>query len=137
MSVWRWMVKNMDKIKSFDELKALNSKYKMVYDIETSKEKKFVIAVGMATCGVAAGANEVMDKLKEEIISNNITNATVTSTGCLGCCYAEPVVEVRFPGTPSVLYSTVDSARAAFIIKEHIMGGKVLKEAVVERSEVK
>ena len=131
------MVKIMDKIKSYDELKALNTQYKSEFDLQSSTDKKFVITVGMATCGVAAGAKEVMDKLNEEITANNILNTTVTSTGCLGYCYAEPVVEVHYPGTASVLYGNVDVARAALIIKEHVMGGKVLKEAIVERGEAK
>ena len=126
----------MDKIKSFDELKALNTKYKAEYDLQANSDKKYVIKVGMATCGIAAGAREVMDSLNKELTANNVTNASVKPTGCLGFCYAEPVVEVLTTGAPPVLYGGVDAVKAALIVKEHIIGGNPLKDAVVERGDL-
>ena len=125
----------MDKIKSFEELKALNKKYKSEFDLQASPDKKYVLAVGMATCGIAAGAKEVMDILNSEIKANDIQNITVTPTGCLGFCYVEPVVEVRCTGEAPVLYGGVDVAKAELIVREHILKGNILKDAVVERGE--
>jgi len=127
----------MDKIKSFDELKYLNTKYKSQFDLTASKGTQYILAVGMATCGIAAGAKEVMETLDKEILANGIKNVTVTSTGCLGYCYAEPVVEVRSSKGAPVLYGGVDAAKAMRIIKEHIINGNPLKDAIIERSEVK
>jgi len=137
MNACQWMVNNMNKIKSYDELKKLNTKFKSEFYLTKSKEKKFVLAVGMATCGIAAGAVEVTEALKKEILANNLTGVTVSSTGCLGYCYAEPVVEVRSSDGSSTLYGSVDAIKASRIIKQHIIGGVPLLDAVVERSESK
>lgn len=127
----------MDKIKSFDELKYLNTKFKAQFDLASNKGTHYVLAVGMATCGIAAGAQEVMDALKKEVLAAGLKNVTVSSTGCLGYCYAEPVVEVRSSKGAPVLYGGVDAAKAQRIVKEHIIIGNPLKDAIIERSEVK
>ena len=124
----------MDKIKTFEELKTLNRTLKS--DLQKKGNSKTTITVGMATCGIAAGAKAVFEKLNSELLSSKVKNTLVSSTGCLGYCYAEPVVEVRSPGVPPVLYGGVDEVLAARIIKEHIIGGCPIKEFIVERGDI-
>jgi (2Fe-2S) ferredoxin len=122
----------MERIQSWEALKALREKVKA----ETAaavKPNDMVVAVGMATCGVAAGAGEVMDIIREGVQSAELTNIKVVSTGCAGNCYAEPVVEVRFadmaPGT-GVRYGYVDKARAQEIVDMHLKKGLLLDKAI-------
>ena len=85
------------------------------------------ILVGAATCGRAAGALGVMEEFKKELSKKGLSDsAEVVETGCLGLCYAEPLVEVKRPGEPSVLYSKVSAKDVADIVESHIESGKVL-----------
>lgn len=88
------------------------------------------ILVGMATCGISAGARPVMNKFVEEISSQNIENVTVTPVGCIGECAIEPIVEV-LEGENRTTYCRVDVKVAERIIKEHILGGKVVQDYVI------
>ena len=126
----------MSKIKSLEELKALNIAMKSKVDLRNNAENpdRIVIAVGMATCGIAAGARAVLNKLNEEILKNNLSNVSVMATGCLGFCYAEPMVEVRFPNAEPILYGNIDEAKASQIIHDHIIGGKLLDNTIIGRS---
>jgi len=113
----------LEKIKSFDQLKEINNKLK-----NNNSQNNIVLAVGMATCGIAAGAREVLNKFNEEIALLNIKNVSVLSTGCLGYCYAEPLVEVRMPNGSSILYANVDAKKAKQIIDEHIVIGNIVSD---------
>jgi NADH:ubiquinone oxidoreductase subunit F (NADH-binding)/NAD-dependent dihydropyrimidine dehydrogenase PreA subunit len=93
-----------------------------------------VLAVGMATCGIAAGGGEVSQTLQEEIAKNNLKQVSVLATGCLGYCYAEPVVEVRAPGQSPVLYGNVDANRAREIVTRHLMGQTPLEQGIIDRN---
>ena len=96
---------------------------------EFSESDKPRILVGAATCGRAAGALDVMEEFKKELSAAGISDKVeLVETGCLGLCYAEPLVEIRACGTPSVLYSNVSPKDAAKLVKEHVLGGKVVRE---------
>ena len=87
------------------------------------------ILVGAATCGRAAGALDVMEEFKKELSAAGISDKVeLVETGCLGLCYAEPLVEVRACGTPSVLYSNVSPKDVAKLVKEHVVGGNAVRE---------
>jgi len=90
------------------------------------------IVVGMATCGVAAGADKVYEKLKEEIQVKGIGDKVkLSQTGCIGMCYREPLVEVREEDGRSVIYGDVDPKRAVEILEKHAIGGEPIPEWVV------
>jgi NADP-reducing hydrogenase subunit HndB len=82
------------------------------------KELNNCIKVGMSTCGIAAGAEEVYNFLSEQLAASNIS-IPVKKCGCIGMCFAEPMVEVKFDDMPSVLYGRVTKEVALQIIEEH------------------
>ncbi len=122
----------MNKMKSLEELKAIRERAKQDTELRTTGEDKerIVVAVGMATCGIAAGAREVMSALSEEIGVKELGNVSVVATGCLGFCYAEPMVEVRTPGKEPIRYGNVNREIARAIIDMHICEGKFVEEAI-------
>ena len=96
---------------------------------EFSEFDKPRILVGAATCGRAAGALDVMEEFKKELSAAGISDKVeLVETGCLGLCYAEPLVEIRACGTPSVLYSNVSPKDVAKLVKEHVVGGNAVRE---------
>ena len=121
----------MKKIKSFDSLKKLRDEYSSEI---SSPEANTRIIVGMATCGIAAGAGDVFDSIAGEIMKLGLENVTVVRSGCMGACHSEPTVEVVKPGEESVLYGNVDSTRAKVIINNHIVRGEVVKDLVLEKT---
>ncbi len=90
------------------------------------------IVVGMATCGIAAGARPVLNTLVEEVNAQGVSaQATVTQTGCIGICQYEPVVEVFEAGKEKVTYVKVTPDMAKRIVAEHIKGGKPVTEYTI------
>ncbi|MEG2003524.1 MAG: (2Fe-2S) ferredoxin domain-containing protein [Clostridia bacterium] len=95
------------------------------------------IVVGMATCGIAAGARPVLNTLVDEVSAQGLSDiATVTQTGCIGICQFEPVVEVFQSGKEKVTYVKMDSEKAKRIVAEHIKGGKPVYEYTIGQSKV-
>ncbi|MCL2462124.1 MAG: (2Fe-2S) ferredoxin domain-containing protein [Defluviitaleaceae bacterium] len=113
----------MEKIHSWDELKKMRAGNQAKRDDEQT-----VLAVGMATCGVAAGARDVSQALADEIKKQGLDNVTIMATGCYGFCYAEPMVEVRVPGKEAVRYGYVDKNVAKDIVDKHLMHGEILEK---------
>jgi len=95
------------------------------------KKKGDWIKVGMSTCGIAAGADEVFRVLKEETSKRNL-GLRVEQCGCAGMCYAEPLVEVCVQGMPHVVYGGVDQNTAMEIIEKHILGKKLLNDRIYQ-----
>lgn len=89
------------------------------------------IVVGLATCGIAAGARPVFNELVEQVQNRNLKSVKVIRTGCLGMCKLEPIVEVFVPGEPKVTYIKVDTQKAKDIIAQHIVAGKVCTDYLV------
>ncbi len=106
-----------------------------------SSGKKARVMVGAATCGRAAGALDVIDAFKAELKAQGLeSDVDVVETACIGLCYAEPLVEVRRAGEPSVLYSRVSPKDVGKLVKEHLIEGNPViakAEAVMADSEYK
>ncbi|NDL67646.1 (2Fe-2S) ferredoxin domain-containing protein [Anaerotalea alkaliphila] len=116
----------MAKIMSFDELKKIKDRVQSQVDLREKGENiesLVQVRVAMATCGIAAGAREVMNYIVEESAKAGLTNVVVTQTGCMGYCYAEPTIEVTVPGQEPVVYGNVSLEKAAEIIDKHIKNG--------------
>jgi (2Fe-2S) ferredoxin len=126
----------MTMIKSLDELKTLRDKYKGNVDMRSNvnEENRIRIAVGMATCGIASGSRETINSIVEEVKAQGLANVSVVQTGCLGYCYAEPVVEISMPGKESVLYGNINAQKAKELIDRHIKKGEPIADWVIERS---
>ena len=89
------------------------------------------VVVGMATCGIAAGARPVLLAIMDEIKKHNLSDVIVAQTGCIGLCVYEPIVEVYKPGEEKVTYVKVNPSKAIRIVNEHIMKDKVVQEYTI------
>lgn len=99
---------------------------------EPEKTGKKVISVGMAACGIAAGARPVMNSFANEIRTRGIKNVELTMMGCIGMCRLEPIVEVYDEDGSKTTYIKMTEDKAARVVKEHIAGGSVVKEYTAE-----
>jgi (2Fe-2S) ferredoxin len=126
----------MGKLKSIEELERIRQAAKDKMDLRTiaESEDRIIIRVGMATCGIASGARETMQAIIDELAKQNITNVSVTQTGCMGSCAKEPVVEVISKDIPSVIYGHVDARRGREIVMEHIKNGRLLQNAIISNT---
>ncbi len=118
-------------MKSLAELDAIRDKVKNRLDLREVKEDRTRIVVGMATCGISAGARDVLVEFVKEIESRGLSGITVTQMGCIGLCSMEPIVEVHSPGMEKVIYANVTPEKADKIIAEHIIGGKPVEEFAI------
>ncbi|ADL13784.1 (2Fe-2S) ferredoxin domain-containing protein [Acetohalobium arabaticum] len=120
-------------MKSLDELNEL--KEKVQQDLKTRKaDGKPKVIVGMGTCGIAAGAREIMQVLLEEIDKRKL-DVVVTQTGCIGMCEKEPLVDVQLSGKNRITYGEVTKEAARRIISEHVVNGNIVEELVVAKLE--
>ncbi len=118
----------MSKVKSLSDLRKIKENVKNKMDLREKSEdpeNAIQIKVAMATCGIAAGAKELMEYLIVELEKRRV-NAIVTQTGCMGYCYAEPTIEVTIPGREPVVYGYVDNEKADKIMEDHIIRGKLV-----------
>ena len=93
------------------------------------------IVVGMATCGIAAGARPVLKALVDEVAKRNVQHVSVTQTGCIGMCRLEPIVEVYMPGEEKVTYVKMTEEKVARIVTEHIINQKPVAEFTIGAAE--
>lgn len=91
---------------------------------------RFRVRVGMATCGISAGAGKVFDAFVEQVKLAGLENVDVIATGCVGRCDMEPLVEVTRGDDPPVLYSRITADKVARIIEDHLVGDKVVEEFI-------
>jgi len=116
-------------MKSLEELQAIRDRIKAkMNNREVMGGSDIRIIVGMATCGIAAGARPVLTTLMEEVETKKLDNVKVSQTGCIGLCKFEPIVEVFMPGQEKVTYVNVDPNKAREIIQSHILNGKPVVE---------
>ncbi len=122
-------------MKSLEELAAIRDRMKGSVILREG-QNDIRIVVGMATCGIAAGARPVLNAFVEEVAKQGAAEkATVTQTGCIGVCRLEPVVEVFEAGKEKVTYVKMTPEKAARIVKEHILGGKIVEEYTIGKAE--
>jgi len=119
----------MAKIKSLDELMKIKNDVKNKVSLREKGENVdylIQIKVAMATCGIAAGAREVMDYMIQETHRQGIDNVVVTQTGCMSYCYAEPTIEVTLPNQEPVVFGDVDETKAKEIIEKYLKAGELV-----------
>lgn len=121
-------------MKSLAELEEIRKKTLEQINLRTNKEGMRIV-VGMATCGIAAGARPVMNTLLEELKKRNISNVSVTMTGCIGVCRLEPVIEVLNPDGSKVTYVKMNAEKAARVVAEHIVNGRVCADLTIGAAE--
>jgi len=110
-------------MKSLKELQELRNKTQDSVNLRKDREGARVV-VGMATCGIAAGARPVLLAFLEEVQKRNIKDITVTQTGCIGVCRLEPMVEVYLPNQEKVTYVNMTAEKVSRIVADHLVNGK-------------
>ena len=115
-------------MKSIDELKALRDQAKKALE-DRDAAHKYRIVVGMATCGIAAGARPIFEALKKEAADNY--PCVVVQTGCIGMCTLEPIVEVYDQNNEKTTYILMNPEKALEVLKRHIQGDEIVEEYTV------
>ena len=122
-------------MKSLAELAAIREKMQNKVVIREGVNATRIV-VGMATCGIAAGARPVLNAFVEEVNNQNLADSvTVTQTGCIGICQYEPVVEVYTPGQEKVTYIKMTAEKAKEVVEKHIKGGNVVTEYTISNAK--
>lgn len=117
-------------MKSLQELEAIRNE--TLDSMNLRKEHDGIrIVVGMATCGIAAGARPVLLKIMEEVQKRNLSHVVVAQTGCIGLCRLEPIVEVFKPGQEKVTYVKMTPELASKVVAEHIVNDNVVESQTI------
>ena len=118
-------------MKSLAELKAIRDKAKDSVIMRHENPNNIRVVVGMATCGIAAGARPVLQAFLEEVQKRGLDNVIVTQTGCIGVCRLEPIVEVYVPGQEKVTYVKMTPDKVGKVVANHIVNGAVVDEYTI------
>ena len=118
-------------MKSLAELQAIRNR--MIEQVNMRKDDNIDtrIVVGMATCGIAAGARPVMLEFVEELKRRGLENVTVAQTGCIGMCRLEPMVEIYVKGQEKVTYVHMSPEKVARVVNDHIVNGRPVEEYTI------
>ena len=118
-------------MKSLEELKAIRDRVENQMDLRNDNDNDTRIVIGMATCGIAAGARPVLNEFLQEINKRGLSGVTVTQTGCIGMCRLEPIVEIFKPGEEKVTYVKMTPDKVAKVVTEHIVNGRPVMEYTI------
>ena len=108
-------------------LKEMRREFQRAFNISANRVK---VAIGLGTCGIAAGGEKVWSAVNE-YVENECLDVDIMSTGCLGMCYAEPIMEVHVPGEPRFVYGNVKPDTAVEILERHLKYGRPSPEHIV------
>ena len=118
-------------MKSLAELQAIRDRARSQVNIREEKSNAVRVLVGMATCGIAAGARPVLNAFVDEVAKRELKNVTITQTGCIGISQYEPVVEVIMPNQQKVTYVKMTPEKAVRVVNDHIVNGNVVTEFTI------
>lgn len=116
----------MPKLK-VEDLKKLRDELKGKLTVRSGEAKAKVI-VHMSTCGIAAGARDILDAFLKEIEENKVSDILITTSSCAGLCSREPMATVEYLKDPPVKYVDLTKEKVKKIFKEHLLNGKVVVE---------
>ena len=122
-------------MKSLAELAAIKEKAQNNVDLRKKEGAEKRIVVGMATCGIAAGARPVLAAFVDEVGTRGLKDVLVSQTGCIGVCRLELIAEVFMPGEEKVTYVELTPEKAKRIVAEHIVNGNVVTEYTIGYAE--
>ena len=123
-------------MKSLAELQAIRDRAKANVALRKENPNAARVLVGMATCGIAAGARPVLNAFTEEIAKRGLQDdIVVTLTGCIGICQYEPVVEVEIPGQEKVTYVKMTPEKVVRIVNDHLVNKNVVTEFTIGAME--
>ena len=118
-------------MKSLKELEAIRDPMRQTVNTRESDSNTIRVVVGMATCGISAGARPVLNAIVEELARENVAGVQVTQTGCIGICQYEPVVEVYEPGKEKVTYVKMTPEKAIRMVHHHLMNGEPVQDYII------
>ena len=118
-------------MKSLAELQAIRDKARGKVTLREGQDDAIHVLVGMATCGIAAGARPVLTTIVDEVAKRGLQNVMVTQTGCIGICQFEPVVEVVEPGKEKITYVKMTPEKAVRMVNDHLVNGNVVTEFTI------
>ena len=122
----------MDRIRSLDDLKKAKDSA-LQKEREGAEKHRFQIRVSLGSCGIAVGAQETFEAMKQLIVQKEANGVQLKKVGCIGLCALEPVIQVMEADRPQVTYGKVTPAVAQRIFAEHIEKGLIVQEFVVEK----
>lgn len=120
-------------MKSLEDLREMRKEVEKEMQTRKSTNKPKVI-IGMGTCGIAAGAREILQAVMEEMDKRDL-DIEVTQTGCIGMCEKEPLMDVKLPGKDRITYGNLNKEDVKRIIVNHVINGNVVDELVIARLE--
>ena len=118
-------------MKSLAELQAIRDRARASVNIRENSEAKTRVLVGMATCGIAAGARPVLTAIVDEVAKRELGDIMVTQTGCIGICQYEPVVEVIDADGTKTTYVKMTAEKALRVVNDHLVNGNVVTEYTI------
>ena len=118
-------------MKSLAELQAIRDKARGKVTLREGQDDAIRVLVGMATCGIAAGARPVLTTIVDEVAKRGLQNVMVPQTGCIGICQFEPVVEVVEPGKEKITYVKMTPEKAVRMVNDHLVNGNVVTEFTI------
>ena len=116
---------------SITELEMIRNEARVKMATGDAEGSRMRVLVGMATCGIAAGAKPVLKAVKEALDSRGITDISLVSTGCVGVCRLEPILEVIDGQGWKTTYVRMDAEKAKRVVSEHIVGGQICRDLVI------
>lgn len=123
----------MPKINSVEDLQKIKAN---ASDLTSARSGgKTRIIVGLGTCGIAAGGRAIMAALEKELQKQGLNEVTLETTGCIGMCEQEPLVDIIRPGEPRVTYGRMTPDAAVYLVSEHIINGNIVPSNVIGRAE--
>ncbi len=122
-------------MKSLEELKEIRDRVQTEMSLRKDLSNKTRVVVGMATCGIAAGARPVLTAIIEEIARRGLKDVVVTQTGCIGVCRLEPIVEVLAPGEEKVTYVKMSPEKVPLMVSEHLVNHRVVEAYTIGAAE--
>jgi NADP-reducing hydrogenase subunit HndB len=120
-------------MKSLAQLQEIKEKNRAKIDDENTTR----VVVGMATCGIAAGARPVLESFLSVVEANKLPNISICQTGCIGLCQFEPLVEITKPGEEKITYINMDAEKARIVADKHLRHGIVVDKYTVTSSALK
>lgn len=119
-------------MKSLEELKAIRDKMRGQVGLRAEDKDVTRVVVGMATCGIAAGARPVLTAFSDAVQEKNLKDVMVTQTGCIGLCMYEPIVEITVPGKEKVTYVKMDAEKSKEVIEQHLVRGQIVDKYTIK-----
>jgi NADP-reducing hydrogenase subunit HndB len=121
-------------MKSLEELNAIRDKMKNHVGLRSEDDSVTRVVVGMATCGIAAGARPVLNAFVEGVAQKGLSDKVmVTQTGCIGMCKYEPLVEIMEPGKEKVTYIHMTPEKAKEVIDQHLVRGQIVEDYIIKK----